>query len=65
MLGFERKQNSLSFIFKAFNLYNMNLVALSWLNLKTQKGKIHYALFFKDKSKLISSFAGDAWMPIK
>ena len=40
--GFQRLKKSLPFISKAFNLYNVNLVALSWLNLKTQKGKSPY-----------------------
>ena len=37
----ERKKN-LSFIFKAFKLSNLYLAAVSWLNMKTQKGKSPY-----------------------
>ena len=42
------KEKSHSFIFKAFNLYNVNLVALSWLNLKTRKGKSLYLAPLED-----------------
>ena len=40
--GFQIKKNSLFSIFKAFNLHTVDLVALSWLNWKTQKGKSLY-----------------------
>ena len=40
-MGFKEKKSLFS-IFKAFNLHTMDLVALSWLNWKTQKGKSQY-----------------------
>ena len=40
--GFQRNKKSLPLIFNAFIQYNVNLVALSWLNLKTKKGKSPY-----------------------
>ena len=38
----QKKKKSISFIFKAFYLSNVDLLALSWLNMKTQKDKSPY-----------------------
>ena len=49
--GFEERKKSFSFIFKAFNLSTVDLVALSWLKITGQvkglKIKQSYFFFFK------------------
>ena len=35
--GFEERKKSFSFIFKAFNMSTVDLVELSWLNIKTPR----------------------------
>ena len=41
-MDFEEEKKPLSSISKAFNLHTVDLVALSWLNWKTHKGKSLY-----------------------
>ena len=36
------KKQAISLIFKAYNWFTMDLVALLWLNIKTHKGKNSY-----------------------